>query len=340
MTSTAKKHVKEQARLKAKAELAKTKTDTAGDILLAKTPAGLSVTQELITPQKAKIYLARSKGNRALSPVKINQYRKAIEDGTFVVSHQGIAFDQEGKLVDGHHRLSAIVETAKSVTVLVTRGLPHEVLATIDTGRPRGFGDHLKMYSSGVTETKTLAALLKSVLSIEAHVFGGAAIFAALTRTYANTELEVEFEEYKDILMWARNCHKGLRQPLRISASVEGAIIFAATCTSTDLTPFLTGLLSGKDLDEHSPALTLRNWLITLRTGKNGVKETHRNIFKVLTAVRAYILGKSWMKAGDADPEVLARFYQDQRRKAIELGAMKAAETTVPYRLRHPVETE
>jgi hypothetical protein len=65
---------------------------------------------QTVTPKKAAEYLARNTANRPLAKRTVREFAQAMRRGEWLVTHQGIAFDTTGALVDGQHRLAAIIE--------------------------------------------------------------------------------------------------------------------------------------------------------------------------------------------------------------------------------------
>lgn len=109
-------------------------------------PAKLMTTvQEYIDPQKANTYLARNISNRRLRPRKVRRYCIDMKNGAWVVSHQGIAFDTHGNLLDGQHRLLAIIESGVGQWLSVTRNALPESFKVIDQMEPRNAADILSL---------------------------------------------------------------------------------------------------------------------------------------------------------------------------------------------------
>ncbi len=89
----------------------------------------------VVTPASAKEWLEHTNGkNRLLSKQYVSYLAQEMEAGNWRLTHQGIAFDSQGNLVDGQHRLAAIVKANKSVEMLVTTGLPDGRFPIIDRG--------------------------------------------------------------------------------------------------------------------------------------------------------------------------------------------------------------
>jgi hypothetical protein len=91
----------------------------------------------LVTPKLAKDTLEFNTNNRILSPVRVDEFVWLIKNGLFQTTHQGIALDEDGILLDGQHRLAAIVKSNCSVYMWVAKGLTKEALLAIDTGKSR-----------------------------------------------------------------------------------------------------------------------------------------------------------------------------------------------------------
>ena len=104
---------------------------------------------EEIDPALAKKYLARNVANRNLREATIESYEIDMRAGNWVPTHQGIAFNDRGDLIDGQHRLSAIARSGVTVKMLVTRGLPVEsgktnTMDAVDVGAVRGLNDYMR----------------------------------------------------------------------------------------------------------------------------------------------------------------------------------------------------
>lgn len=95
----------------------------------------------LITPVIAKDMLMCNTSNRPLSEPKVARIVAKIKAGDWVLTHQGVAFSTEGKLLDGQHRLMAIAIADKPIEMFVTYGLAASAFDHIDTGGKRTAAD-------------------------------------------------------------------------------------------------------------------------------------------------------------------------------------------------------
>lgn len=101
------------------------------------------VSIEMITPEKAQQMLNTSIGNRELRKNHVDRLAGAIIRGEWRITSQGVGFDKNGHLRDGHHRLNAIIKSGVAISTTVVRGLPENAYEVIDTGALRNLSDLL-----------------------------------------------------------------------------------------------------------------------------------------------------------------------------------------------------
>ena len=101
---------------------------------------------ETITPEIAEKYLQSNKVNRPIRQNHVGDIARDIKAGKFNTTHQGIAFDEQGNLIDGQHRLLACVKAGVPIQIQVTRGEPASNMANIDNGAKRNFRDFTELW--------------------------------------------------------------------------------------------------------------------------------------------------------------------------------------------------
>jgi hypothetical protein len=77
------------------------------------------------------------------------------------VTHQGIAFDTNQALVDGQHRLAAIIEADLPVQMTVFSDVEPDTFDVLDTGKRRNVADVLAI--EGERSTTMPAAMMRTV---------------------------------------------------------------------------------------------------------------------------------------------------------------------------------
>lgn len=91
---------------------------------------------ELITPALAKQWLETiNVNNRGISRVRVGQYTELMKLGLWDENNgDPIQLDVDGNLVNGQHRLKAIVNSGVELKFFVVRGVSRYARNTIDTG--------------------------------------------------------------------------------------------------------------------------------------------------------------------------------------------------------------
>ena len=98
-----------------------------------------------VTPDMARNMLNSNPVNRRLSERAVSDLAKAILNNDWQITHQGIAFYDDGTLADGQHRLTAVVKANVPVYMMITKGLSKEAAMSIDSGRRRSLIDGVKI---------------------------------------------------------------------------------------------------------------------------------------------------------------------------------------------------
>ena len=110
-------------------------------------PEGVRTVWMAVTPEYAQKQLdlyeqfcdkhPTERKNRPVHQSVVERYSKDMRNGQWGRNHQGIAFDKQGILMDGQHRLWAVIESEQTVMMTVTYGLDREAQLTIDSGLKR-----------------------------------------------------------------------------------------------------------------------------------------------------------------------------------------------------------
>lgn len=87
---------------------------------------------EVIDPSLARLLLESNVRNRPVSWPHVRRIARDMVSGNWRLTHQGIALDSDGKLVDGQHRLHAILESKTTQRMVVTYNVEPESFHSID----------------------------------------------------------------------------------------------------------------------------------------------------------------------------------------------------------------
>jgi hypothetical protein len=119
---------------------------------------------ERVDPTTAAEWLERSRGNRRISQEHVTRLSDEMRSGRWQLTHQGIAFDSDGYLIDGHHTLWAVLLSGVTVDLMVTSNLRPETIRVIDTGKTRSLQDRLTLSGLWGTVSRAEAACLKRMV--------------------------------------------------------------------------------------------------------------------------------------------------------------------------------
>lgn len=90
----------------------------------------------------AREMLGRNHINRAVRLSHVGYFVRELQAGRFQLTHQGVALDSTGHMLDGQHRLRAILESGIPAAMCVTFNLTRDAFKVIDFGNvPRTLAD-------------------------------------------------------------------------------------------------------------------------------------------------------------------------------------------------------
>ena len=256
--------------------------------------AGRGITTEkmLVTPAIAEEWLALNHGNRNVTAPRVDLFVRLIREEKFCLTHQGVAFYDDGDLADGQTRLTAIAKAGVSVWMFVTRGLPRAAIHAIDGGRPRTVRDVLHflgmpLTASHVAVVRTLWNQYHLQRREDCRVWDNNSVD---TDTFANFAAAVG-----DAVVFSMPStkKKGLSH-----ASYIGAIASAWFTQNREMLLRMKQLVDsgvGADRDEQA-AIRLRDWLLTTHISASGAQGRQEIYKRSCTAIRAFLEGRPLAK--------------------------------------------
>jgi len=123
---------------------------------------GVTVAIERVGPERASAYMKFNTKNRPLNKLHAEQFRDAMSDGDWWMNGETIIFSVCGALLNGQHRLWAIMSAGIEVDLMVVRGIDPEAFRTIDGVRSRRASDILAM--DGEKNATGVAAAVQALL--------------------------------------------------------------------------------------------------------------------------------------------------------------------------------
>lgn len=114
---------------------------------------------ETIGPDEAAKILEGCGKNRAVSQHTVDRYAKAMEDGKWALNGESVIVGRDGRLVDGQHRLWAVIQSGCTVDMLVVRGVDQESFETCDQGMNRTPTHALQ--AAGIEAARAIAPIMR-----------------------------------------------------------------------------------------------------------------------------------------------------------------------------------
>lgn len=237
-----------------------------------------------VTPELASGWLSScNTRNRKIVDAHVDRLAKEMRAGRWQLTHQGIAFSNDHVLIDGQHRLWAVVISGVTVPMRVNFNEPPETLAVVDAVRPRT-NDEIISLSGGMgtvsqRELATLRAMIAGLGSYERMTAGQEAEILARHREAMTFAL--------DILPKSR--FRG------VATSVVRGVLARAFYSADHgkLRHFADVLQSGFGADESDqPAMLLFRFLVEIANRHAGRPECRERYAKTERALSAYLGGE------------------------------------------------
>jgi hypothetical protein len=260
-----------------------------------------------ITPAVATSLLASQENNRALSPCRVERYANDMKNGNWRKTHEGIAFDSNDRLMDGQHRLHAIIKSGVTIDMMATYGIDETSFDVINTGGNRSGKDVLSISGLAPRISRIMASAIPYCYAYERGFSPGTKING--TR-HGNPNVII-LNYYANNAKIADSATFITKMPRRDALLPESISCFAHYQISKlhdDADDFITQVLTGAGVDSGSIVFELRRVLIASRIGNHRLVES-AVVNKVIGAYNHFHSNKSFK-----DPQqVLSRFKADSQ---------------------------
>lgn len=139
-------------------------------LLDARLDEGIRVDLMTIDAALAKKWLKRNRLNRPIRRARVQHLARALKEGAYSHANgETLIFSSDHDLMDGQHRLTAVVETGIPITSLVVFGVEPHKRGSIDTGAKRELGDYFGML--GEKNARNLAGAATALYHWERGTF-------------------------------------------------------------------------------------------------------------------------------------------------------------------------
>lgn len=246
-----------------------------------------------LTPELASELLDRNTKNRRVSNRNYATIARAMRNGEWELNGEAIKIDTEGRVLDGQHRLHAVVEAGTTIRTFLIEGLPASTQETMDTGKSRTLADILEI--RGDSNSTTVAAIARRVYLHRRHGLRSATLSSFPTTNKEVLRFLDDNEWIKDLSTPAQRIGRTAKMP----ASLTGLLMVAfSEIDQADADDFFEKLSTGAGLMPGDAILALRKVLLALHEGKGTRNQTYMAALTI----------KAWNKYRAGEPVSALRF--------------------------------
>lgn len=229
-----------------------------------------------VTPALAEKWLKQNTHNRTIRERAVLAYARDMEAGHWAENGEAIKFATDGTLLDGQHRLNAVVLAGVTVRMLVITGLASATQETMDAGSKRRTADAFGL--RGETNAAVLSSVTKRVWMWDQgdYRFNGPSPTTA--EAAALLERRPDLRRSADIAVRTHGSFKCLPQ------SVTGTAHHLFTRIDGNATVwFFQRLADGAELPAGHPILTLRTRAMTEAAERRGSRADRQMAYLIRT---------------------------------------------------------
>jgi len=223
-----------------------------------------SVRIQTITPAIARKWLDKNRdNNRNVVQSRVKQYAADMIAGRWELSDQAISFDEDDELVNGQHRLEAIILANKPIVSLVMFNLPTKAMLVLDSGKKRNTDEAFQV--AGRDYPRQCGSTVR-------RVFMGMRTYAG--RAFTDQEVDEFMAKHVDAVQFA---HRILQKGKFASASIRAVIVraYLKQKSVVRLEKFGEVLTTGMMVPGDEAAIHLRNFVMEIASSKDGKGRKH-----------------------------------------------------------------
>lgn len=242
----------------------------------------ISMKIEDISPETAKKYLEQNFVNRSISEARVTSYARDMKNNNWQLNGESIKFNTKGQLIDGQHRLCAVVRSGEIIPICVVRGLD-VTINEVDRGKSRTTRDTLTIegYDKSLVQNFMVGAirLLTSImLDIPFSTMGG------ITDSEIREAYTFYEKEIKQVISLNHYGGAGLSK----KSAVTATLLMALKCGVSEETiqDFVTVLNTGRySNNKQLSAMVLRDDFLQNKFRKNNKTRIYEQIYCIEKAL-------------------------------------------------------
>lgn len=246
-----------------------------------------TVKTKLVTPDEAKKWLEKNSNNRHLSNRIVDFYTSQMRTGSWHLTGDTVKFDPDGNLLDGQHRLYAVIAYGKPVMMMIAYNIAKEAFNVLDTGKVRSAGDVLSIKDFG--RPTSLASAIRQILLFQKGAFGEKNSKASGITNAQILDFAEKNQALSEVVTYCSGVHKQFRALSTPNLVMLYHVLSKKSVSDAD--KFFEGYGLGIDLGVTSPIRLLRDRLLRDMTNKTKLSGRDKMALFIY-AWNAYRLGE------------------------------------------------
>lgn len=214
---------------------------------------------ETITPEIATALLKQNTRNRVKRDRHVDFLASEMVNGRWILTPDSIWIAPDGVLIDGQHRLMAIVQSGVTLSLHVSRDVPEDAQNASGFGAQRTVADQLQL--AGMENAKDIVAAIRALVAICCYHNA-----PKIGTGFA----QIVFEEFRKELLFTFQ-HIRPFKPGRKAWAI-GALALAYSADRS-VGSFIEALGSGENLRRDHPAFAIRKWFMD---GGKSLRSTYK----------------------------------------------------------------
>ncbi len=252
----------------------------------------------LVTPEMAKEFLKRNIGNRPCYQKTVLDYARQMKDGEWRLTGQGISISKNGLILDGQHRLEAVIKANTPIEFLVITGVDDDTFANYDVGKNRSFSD--VFYIEGIKSYTRMSSIITSYHRRS----NGVALAESTKKLSKKNAIDLYYKHaslFTEILKESERYYNSGLMTISFMGGFIAYLIIDKKHLPDKVFSFFEQLTSGRDV-ENNTILLFRDILIKDLAGR----------YKMSPKMKESLLATTWNRYVQGVELKVLKYYTDK----------------------------
>jgi hypothetical protein len=222
---------------------------------------------ELVDKAMADELLKHNRKNRKLKRPVIDKMIIDLRAGNFTENGSCILIGDNGDILDGQNRLTAVSESGISARFILVVDVPHTAMKNIDTGAGRSLCDNFVI--DGVSRASRVSQLVGKGMRWKGGDTKYTLWYGSTKNVTTRSQEDTFYSSHKDLIDQVVAYNKVANTaPVDTTSVIDMFRFLTLPLDWRKSDEFVDKFVSGNDLSENSPILAARNRITVISKGK------------------------------------------------------------------------